>query len=210
MLCWVKEENGLRQLFRNEFPNELMENGRAYCRFEVIDLNDKSIIAYLYQPLAVQLPNVPDSFALADEIRKAKRLGDGVALTFDIVPSSSTKVEQGFGLEANMQMAEEVRNLHKHYNENTNQSVRQLAFAGIAVIWLFKVGLTDAIYLPRSVIAPLLLFVITLALDFAHFALGSLIFGRRISELCHGGLIHRVFLAGTSLSTEKRKSKALF
>ena len=183
MHCWVREETGLRQLFRNEFPTQLMENGRWYSRFDVTDLQDHSVIGYLYQPIVVQEPNVPEEFELAKAIRAAKSLGTGVTLSFNITPSPLALVEKGSDIESTWKAAEEVRDVHRHYNETIGQSVRQLALAGIAVVWLFKLSSSNAINLPRSFVMPLLLFVITLTLDFMHVALGSLLFGRSISAL---------------------------
>jgi hypothetical protein len=183
MLCWVREGNSLRQLFREEFPHQLFENGRWFARFDITDLQDKSLIGYLYQPIVILQPNFPEEFQLADAIRAAKALEENVSLSFDVTPSSPPQAEQGFGFEGNRRAAEEIRDLHKHYNQNTSQYVRQLAFAGIAVIWLFKINSLPNIDLPRSFISPLLLFVITLMLDFIHFALGSWLFGRNISTL---------------------------
>jgi hypothetical protein len=42
---------------------------------------------------------------------------------------------------------------------------RQLAFAGIAVCWIFKKDVVGLVQLPQELILPLTLFVITLALD---------------------------------------------
>lgn len=183
MLCWVREDNNLRQLFRQDFPYQLFENGSMYGRFDITNKQDNTVIGYLYQPIIVRIPNSLEEMQLASAILAAKPLEPGIPLTFELTPSPPPQVEQGFGHDANQKVAEEVRNLHKHYNENTTQSIRQLAFAGIAVIWLFKLNSLPNIDLPRSFIGPLLLFVITLALEFTHFALGSLLFGRSISAL---------------------------
>src|SRR5215213_6125443 len=183
MLCWVREGDSLRQLIREDFPNQLLENGQWYARFNITDLHNKALMGYLYQPMLVRVPNSSEEIQLAEAIRAAKSLENNATFSFDITPSPPPPLEQGFGKEGNKQAAEEVRNLHKHYNENINQSVRQLAFAGIAVVWLFKVNASNTINLPRSFIWPLLLFVITLALDFIHFVVGSLLFGRSISTL---------------------------
>jgi hypothetical protein len=52
---------------------------------------------------------------------------------------------------------------------------RQLSFAGIAVIWLFKKDVSGIPTLPRDLILPLILLVLTLSFDYLHYLVGALI-----------------------------------
>lgn len=61
---------------------------------------------------------------------------------------------------------------------------RQLAFAGIAVIWVFHQGHGSAVDVPGSLIAPAALFIGGLACDLLQYVSGTLIWGafHRIQE----------------------------
>lgn len=56
-----------------------------------------------------------------------------------------------------------------------SDATRQLALAGIAVVWIFKVQDGQNISVPRELLAPALFFVVALALDLLQYALASLI-----------------------------------
>lgn len=51
---------------------------------------------------------------------------------------------------------------------------RQLAFAGIAVVWVFK-NSTQAAIVPNDFVVALFLLVITLAFDFLQYAVGGVV-----------------------------------
>jgi hypothetical protein len=53
--------------------------------------------------------------------------------------------------------------------------VRQLAFAGIALIWIFKIDKPIDHLIPEECYIPLLLFVITLVFDFLQYFIPSII-----------------------------------
>ena len=55
--------------------------------------------------------------------------------------------------------------------------VRQLAFAAIAVIWLFKAGDGRSISLPNELLQPLKLVVVCLALDLLQYVFGTIVWG---------------------------------
>lgn len=61
---------------------------------------------------------------------------------------------------------------------------RQLAFAGIAVIWVFHQGHGSSVDVPGSLIAPAALFIGGLACDLLQYVSGTLIWGafHRIQE----------------------------
>lgn len=55
---------------------------------------------------------------------------------------------------------------------------RQLAFAGIAVIWLFKKDTMVGLTIPHELLWPSLLIVLSLALDMLHYCVASIIWRR--------------------------------
>lgn len=60
------------------------------------------------------------------------------------------------------------------YTGKTSDIARQLSFAGIAIIWIFKTGDSFTQETSERFLWPLLWFVITLALDFLQYVAGSL------------------------------------
>jgi len=54
---------------------------------------------------------------------------------------------------------------------------RQLAFAGIALIWIFKEDKGGPLAVPDALLLPAALFVIALALDLVQYVYGSLAWG---------------------------------
>ena len=67
--------------------------------------------------------------------------------------------------------------------------VRQLAFAGIGLIWIFKIDKPKDHLLPNECYWPLLLFVVTLAFDFFQYFIPSIIwmkFFRNHEKKNHG------------------------
>ena len=61
------------------------------------------------------------------------------------------------------------------YSGKASDLTRQLAFAGIAVIWLFKKEPVQGLTIPHELIFPGLLIVTCLAFDLAQYGLGSLL-----------------------------------
>lgn len=72
-----------------------------------------------------------------------------------------------------------VANYKKDYEYFTGKAsdiIRNLAFAGIAIIWIFKTTSTDgSLKIPIILIIPLIWLVITLALDLCQYIVGGLI-----------------------------------
>ena len=62
-----------------------------------------------------------------------------------------------------------------YYTGKVSEINRQLAFVGIAVVWIFKRIENNIIHIPDELILPLLLFTITLFFDLLHYILGSII-----------------------------------
>jgi len=63
----------------------------------------------------------------------------------------------------------------KDYSQTASELVRQFAFAGIAIIWLFKFDKPEPHLIPKELIFPLLCFIITLACDLLQNLIPSII-----------------------------------
>jgi hypothetical protein len=69
-----------------------------------------------------------------------------------------------------------IKEVRKHvdaFSSKASELSRQLAFAGIAVVWIFKNSGQNAI-IPNDFLLPLLLLVLTLVFDFLQYVLGSI------------------------------------
>jgi hypothetical protein len=80
----------------------------------------------------------------------------------------------------------ECRTHYDRHSKSASDRVRQLGFAGIAIIWVFRVG-TDQPFVPATFYWPMSLIVAGLALDFGQYVFGSLLWGglARLKELGH-------------------------
>lgn len=77
---------------------------------------------------------------------------------------------------------------------------RQLAFAAIAVIWLFKAGNGTSISLPKELLQPLRLVVVFLALDLLQYIFATVVWG----------IFHRIKeREGTSNSSEFKAPRSI-
>lgn len=65
---------------------------------------------------------------------------------------------------------------------------RQLAFAGIAIIWLFKKDNLAGLSIPRELLWPGVLIVLSLGLDMLHYVVASVIWRYFYSQLSGGAL----------------------
>lgn len=63
------------------------------------------------------------------------------------------------------------------FSSKASEISRQLSFAGIALIWVFKLDRDEILAIPTALLTPALLFCIALALDLLHAVLGTLIWG---------------------------------
>lgn len=91
-----------------------------------------------------------------------------------------------------MKLQNALENYYFHTGK-VSDIARQLAFAAIAVIWLFKAGDGTSISLPKELLQPLKLVVICLALDLLQYIFGTVVWG----------IFHRwKERAGTSESSE--------
>jgi hypothetical protein len=73
---------------------------------------------------------------------------------------------------------DEVTRLQRHvytYSGKASDISRQLALAGIAVIWLFKKEVANQVSIPEQLILPGILIVAALACDLLQYCAGSII-----------------------------------
>jgi predicted membrane protein len=61
------------------------------------------------------------------------------------------------------------------FSKLTSDLVRQFAFAGIAIIWIFKFDKVEQHLIPQELIRPLLFFVATLAFDLFQYLIPTII-----------------------------------
>lgn len=71
----------------------------------------------------------------------------------------------------------DARELYYFYSGKTSDLVRQLGFAGIAVIWIFKYDVQGVPKIPQALLPPLILIVLGLALDLLQYAVATSIWG---------------------------------
>jgi hypothetical protein len=70
---------------------------------------------------------------------------------------------------------EEYKKDSYEFSKLTSDLVRQFAFAGIAIIWIFKFDKIEHHLIPPELIIPLLFFVATLAFDLFQFLIPTII-----------------------------------
>lgn len=80
-----------------------------------------------------------------------------------------------------------LQDVREAYYSNTGKLsdiVRQLAFAGIAIVWIFKTDVGGRPTVPPDLISAAILLVSGLTLDLLHYVAGSLIWGiyNRVKE----------------------------
>jgi hypothetical protein len=70
---------------------------------------------------------------------------------------------------------EDYRQTFYEFSGKLSDIARQSSFAGIAIVWLFKKDANSLPALPKDLILPLILLVLTLSFDFLHYLVASLI-----------------------------------
>lgn len=68
---------------------------------------------------------------------------------------------------------QDIRKDYYLFSGKTSDIVRHLAFAGIAAVWIYRVGQPAGICLPSPLRGPLLLFLVALALDLLQYTVQS-------------------------------------
>ena len=78
----------------------------------------------------------------------------------------------------------DCRDYYYFYSGKTSDIVRQLGFAGIAIIWVFKSENQGKLVVPPELIYPGILIVVGLALDLLHYDVATALWGifNRIKE----------------------------
>lgn len=71
----------------------------------------------------------------------------------------------------------DTRESYQFFSGKASEIVRQLGFAGIAVIWVFKVTVGDRQVVPPELLPAGILLVSGLTLDLLHYVTGTLIWG---------------------------------
>jgi len=71
----------------------------------------------------------------------------------------------------------DYRDSYDSFSSKTSEISRQLSFAGIALIWVFKPKDATPVAIPLELLWPAGLFVLALALDLLHAAYGTFLWG---------------------------------
>lgn len=72
---------------------------------------------------------------------------------------------------------ENLRENYDYFSQKTSEIVRQLGFAGIALVWVFKTDVGGRQIVPPELLPAARLIVIGLGLDLLHYVTGTLIWG---------------------------------
>lgn len=70
---------------------------------------------------------------------------------------------------------EEIRKDYERYSTKVSDLNRKLIFAGIAVIWIFRVTSSGKTEIPKELITPLFWFILSLGADILQYIIQSLI-----------------------------------
>jgi len=71
----------------------------------------------------------------------------------------------------------DYRDSYYFYSGKTSDVARQLAFAGIALVWIFKQNGQPIPIIPKQLLLPSFLLTLALTFDLLHYAVASLIWG---------------------------------
>ena len=71
----------------------------------------------------------------------------------------------------------DYRETYYEFSGKTSDIARHLAFAGIALIWIFKIGAAPAPKIPQELHIPTILLALTLAFDLLQYFVGTAIWG---------------------------------
>jgi|SRR3972149_7874735 len=64
---------------------------------------------------------------------------------------------------------------YTYYSQKASDVARQLGFAGIALIWIFRSQVNNQWQIPRELYPGAIFIIVALVLDFLHYVAGSLI-----------------------------------
>lgn len=83
----------------------------------------------------------------------------------------------------------DAREAYYEYSKNLSAIVRQLGFAAIAIIWVFRTNdVGSSGRLPREFLWPGVWVVVALAFDLLHYTVGSFVWGRFARAKEKGGV----------------------
>jgi hypothetical protein len=71
----------------------------------------------------------------------------------------------------------EYKETYQRLSGKASDAARNLAFAGIALIWIFKMDTPSSPKLPHGLILPCGLFALTLCFDFLQYIVGTIVWG---------------------------------
>lgn len=71
----------------------------------------------------------------------------------------------------------DYRETYYEFSGKASDVARQLAFAGIAIIWLFKVQAADFPKIPKELILPTITLALSLAFDLLQYVAGTTVWG---------------------------------
>jgi len=97
---------------------------------------------------------------------------------------------------------EEYKKDSYEFSKATSDLVRQFAFAGIAIIWIFKLDKPEKHLIPQELFRPLLFLVVTLAFDLLQYLFPTIIWSIffRYHEKKNNGHVEKDVKASTWLS----------
>lgn len=75
-----------------------------------------------------------------------------------------------------MRSVEQIWSSYASYTKATSDVARQLALAGIAIVWAFKAGTTVSFGIDRVMLGAALMCIVALGADFLQYVLGSLLY----------------------------------
>jgi hypothetical protein len=67
---------------------------------------------------------------------------------------------------------------YSSYNKSVNEITRQIAYAGIAIIWVFRVTASNQIHVPKGLFIAGFFIGLALFLDYLQYIVGSMIYER--------------------------------
>ncbi len=71
----------------------------------------------------------------------------------------------------------DCRQAYYDYSAKASAVARNLGFAGIAIVWIFRIGEGPHCKIPPELLPATLLFAITLGLDLLHYVSGTVMWG---------------------------------
>ena len=87
----------------------------------------------------------------------------------------------------------DCRETFYEFSGKLSDNVRKLAFAGIAIVWIFKQGNNGNFSIPDALKSVMLMFVISLSLDLLHYIWQTIVWGSfytyKENELKHDGTV---------------------